>query len=396
MLQNNTKAIGYVQRLSGAEILAAIRRADLREAGSAAVPVPEKLVPAAHVVGALNNADCDGVLAAVAAQNPAGIAAGLAAICKAVSASRGLLILQQGNGAVAEALQSAGDATGLDLALGISDTVDVRTHTDDVVVHLVTLAAVADLLTGATPAAVVSVDGTLREAAFGSRLRDIVPSEGARAVRINHTFYPAGILDEPLQREFALGSGVIACLKESDCIAEETRKELLRLREKCCGKCTFCREGLFQLSAIFTEITEARSKPSELDLAKEIGETMKISVMCSLGRISSAPVLSACEHFGEELDQHLRKKVCPSGACKAYCTLYIDPSKCRGNGQCIEVCPADCIEGKDGFISMIDEFACIKCGKCVDACPEGAVRYASGRLPALPGRLTRVGRFRGR
>ena len=46
---------------------------------------------------------------------------------------------------------------------------------------------------------------------------------------------------------------------------------------------------------------------------------------------------------------------------------------------------------------MIDTFACIKCGKCVDACPENAVKYAGGsRLPSLPERLTRVGRFRRR
>jgi len=35
---------------------------------------------------------------------------------------------------------------------------------------------------------------------------------------------------------------------------------------------------------------------------------------------------------------------------------------------CIEVCPADAIYEKDGYI-LIDSEACIRCGACVPACP---------------------------
>ena len=106
---------------------------------------------------------------------------------------------------------------------------------------------------------------------------------------------------------------------------------------------------------------------------------------------TSAPAIA-----GEEIDAHLRRHSCPAGQCTSYLSVYVDPQACQGCGDCIDVCPVGCIEGRDGFISMIDEFDCTKCGACVKACPEGAVKYAEGRVPPLPERLTRVGRFRRR
>ena len=121
---------------------------------------------------------------------------------------------------------------------------------------------------------------------------------------------------------------------------------------------------------------------------------MRISATCTLGKTAGEPAVSVCSLFLDEVDAHARGKACSSGECKAFFTLYIDPALCQSTGACISVCPADCIEGKAGFISMIDTFACIKCGKCVEACSENAVKYAEGsRLPALPERLARVGRF---
>ena len=43
---------------------------------------------------------------------------------------------------------------------------------------------------------------------------------------------------------------------------------------------------------------------------------------------------------------------------------------------------------------MIDEFDCDKCGKCIEACEEGAIIKTSGKVPKLPNRLTKVGRFK--
>ena len=45
---------------------------------------------------------------------------------------------------------------------------------------------------------------------------------------------------------------------------------------------------------------------------------------------------------------------------------------------------------------MIDAFDCTKCGKCAQACGDEAVKLASGKLPKLPAKLTKVGKFKKR
>ena len=80
--------------------------------------------------------------------------------------------------------------------------------------------------------------------------------------------------------------------------------------------------------------------------------------------------------------------------CSAFTSIYIDPSLCQGCEDCVDVCPEDCIEGKAGYIHMIDDFDCTKCGKCIDACDYDAIVRSSGRVPKLPSRLTKCGKFR--
>ena len=75
-------------------------------------------------------------------------------------------------------------------------------------------------------------------------------------------------------------------------------------------------------------------------------------------------------------------------------TLAILPNKCTGCEECADVCPEDAIEGKAGYIHMIDNDMCEKCGKCMDVCEEDAIVVVGSVKPKLPKRLTRVGRFR--
>lgn len=48
-------------------------------------------------------------------------------------------------------------------------------------------------------------------------------------------------------------------------------------------------------------------------------------------------------------------------------------------GDCVEVCPVDCIEKADDQY-LIDPEACIDCGSCVPACPVEAI-YHEDDLP---------------
>ena len=59
---------------------------------------------------------------------------------------------------------------------------------------------------------------------------------------------------------------------------------------------------------------------------------------------------------------------------------WVDEEKCVACGICVEECPVDAIEMKDGT-AWIDMDECIKCGKCHEVCPENAVRHDKERIP---------------
>lgn len=51
----------------------------------------------------------------------------------------------------------------------------------------------------------------------------------------------------------------------------------------------------------------------------------------------------------------------------------------------------DAIDGKKGFIHVVDAKMCEQCGACVEECPEGAIKL--GVDLKIPTRPTKVGRF---
>lgn len=50
---------------------------------------------------------------------------------------------------------------------------------------------------------------------------------------------------------------------------------------------------------------------------------------------------------------------------------------CKGCGICVEFCPKDVLELKDGKIHIKDIESCIKCGLCELRCPDYAI-YLEG------------------
>jgi fumarate reductase flavoprotein subunit/NADH-quinone oxidoreductase subunit F len=191
-------------------------------------------------------------------------------------------------------------------------------------------------------------------------------------------------------------NGIIRVLTGKNCIVDDAAKKTLACKAQSCGKCVFCREGLIQLEFMQAETTQGRGKMEFLDLTKEIGEAMCFSTPCSMGQQSARISLSAMGKFASEYEAHIKKKNCPAGVCQAFVMIYIDPAVCTGCGDCLDVCPKDCIEGKPKFIHMIDEFECDRCGKCVEACEEECIHITTGKVPKLPDRLTKVGKFKKR
>lgn len=58
--------------------------------------------------------------------------------------------------------------------------------------------------------------------------------------------------------------------------------------------------------------------------------------------------------------------------------MDVDKDKCKGCGQCIEVCDSEAIQYEAGRKSgykgvVIDQSLCVNCGCCTEVCPGEAI-----------------------
>jgi NAD-dependent dihydropyrimidine dehydrogenase PreA subunit len=58
-------------------------------------------------------------------------------------------------------------------------------------------------------------------------------------------------------------------------------------------------------------------------------------------------------------------------------TINIDHDKCKGHGDCVDVCPVSVYELVDGKSTAPNVEECIECCACVEACPEEAIVHSS-------------------
>ena len=327
--------------------------------------------------------------------DPEGMIAALKGYVILTGAEGALVILREESGK--EVLAEAAETAGLSLEIEAGEMVLRTDHREDLHVPADELYRAAELLAGELPGVVLAVeDGPLLEADPEEAVECILEESGLweegsrKAVLTDHTFFTVDEILKMQAKDLPGRSGVLRVLKKTDCMVDRAAKELLILRGKSCGRCTFCREGLMQLSGRIGQIQDALAKGPETELMKEIASAMRVSFHCTLGEDAPMPVLSLLTKFEDEVITHIRRRECPAGVCKAYLNYYIDPAKCSGSGACEAVCPAGAIERKAGYTSYVDAFSCTRCGRCHAACPEGAVRFISGKVPRNAGTPVRL------
>lgn len=374
-------------------VLARIKESGMKNYGLYQEPLADLMERAkGHALdAALNNADTDHALLGLLKTDPESVLEGICIARIASDAPDAKLYLPEDETELMSSLKETAKKFDVTLESGI---VDVRKTEDDLWLHLEAALALTDLFEDkfADEVYVAVNDGNLKKVNRDTKISDLASLDKAKAVWMGYRYYTPEEAAELTAGDAT--TGLVLVLTDKDCIVDRTDSQLVKYRHASCGKCVFCREGLLQLEYEQKEITEGRGKEEYLDLAKEIGEAMEISTLCSVGKESAKAALDATEKFTDEYTQHIKKNVCPAGVCQAFVHIYVDPAKCKGNGDCIDVCPEGSIEGKPRYISMIDEFDCTKCGKCIAACEEGAIVMTAGKLPKLPNRLTRVGRFK--
>ena len=170
-----------------------------------------------------------------------------------------------------------------------------------------------------------------------------------------------------------MGSGGMIVMDEDTCMVDFARYFVNFLKDESCGKCPPCREGLIHMSQILEDICAGTARPGDLELLRELAETVQTASLCQLGTTAPNPVLTTMEYFAEEYRAHIEEKHCPAGACKALVTYEIDPKNCNGCTLCAVNCPSGAISGTAKEPHVIDQEKCTSCGICYDICKFEAV-----------------------
>ena len=237
----------------------------------------------------------------------------------------------------------------------------------------------------------ICVNGEVKEVAVGTALSELV--ETAKPVLLggcNGKFVAAAELaNTTVSLEPLFDS--IQTYGDKDCLAAAAAEAIHQCVGYSCHNCVLCREGSWHLENIFQSITAGKGKKDDLAMVEDIAPIMQEGCLCEFGRGMATAALTAVQVCRAELEAHIVKKTCPAGVCKAFANYAIRPDLCTGCGDCIDECPEDAIEGKKGFIHIIDQDLCEKCGKCAEVCPENAI--ACGEKFRVPKKLVRVGRF---
>jgi len=190
---------------------------------------------------------------------------------------------------------------------------------------------------------------------------------------------PESLIDLPVDFErlteagSMMGSGGMIVMDEENCMVDIARYFTGFLKDESCGKCTTCREGLVQMYAILTEITEGKGTEEDLSTLEDLCWLIAEGSLCQLGGSAPNPVLSTLRYFRSEYEAHVRDKRCPAGVCKALVRYYIDQDKCTGCTLCLKRCPQGAIEGERKQVHRIVPEKCVKCGICREVCNFGAV-----------------------
>jgi formate dehydrogenase iron-sulfur subunit len=159
--------------------------------------------------------------------------------------------------------------------------------------------------------------GGLVEKAFGLTLRELLYDFGGgtatgrpvRAVQVGGPlgqYLPASKFDTPLDYEaFAaaggmVGHGGVVVFDDTVDMAKMARYAMEFCAIESCGKCTPCRIGSVRGVEVIDKLRAGQRRPQNLELLRDLCDTMVHGSLCAMGGLTPGPVLSAVEHFPED------------------------------------------------------------------------------------------------
>ncbi|RKP52071.1 formate dehydrogenase beta subunit [Trinickia fusca] len=161
--------------------------------------------------------------------------------------------------------------------------------------------------------------GGLVELAFGVTLRELMYDFGggtasgrpARAVQVGGplgTYLPESQWDIPMDYEAyaavgaVVGHGGIVVHDDTSDLAELAQYAMHFCALESCGKCTPCRIGSTRGVEVIERIRtgDAAQKQKQVQLLRDLCDTMVAGSLCAMGGMTPYPVLSALDHFPED------------------------------------------------------------------------------------------------
>jgi NADH-quinone oxidoreductase subunit F len=119
-----------------------------------------------------------------------------------------------------------------------------------------------------------------------------------------------------------MGSGGMVVMDQDNCMVDVARYFTEFTTSESCGKCTPCREGLFQALRILRDTSDGKATQEQLGHLQEMGEIIKDTALCGLGQTGPNPILTTLKYFRKEYDEHIEAKHCDAGVCL---NLFLSP-----------------------------------------------------------------------
>jgi formate dehydrogenase iron-sulfur subunit len=103
-----------------------------------------------------------------------------------------------------------------------------------------------------------------------------------------------------LFRSAVLGHGGIVVFDDTADMAKMARYAMEFCAVESCGKCTPCRIGSTRGVEIMDKIIASDNRASNIELLRDLNDTLLAGSLCALGGMTPYPVLSALNYFPED------------------------------------------------------------------------------------------------
>ncbi|MGH7906973.1 MAG: complex I 51 kDa subunit family protein, partial [Candidatus Binataceae bacterium] len=157
----------------------------------------------------------------------------------------------------------------------------------------------------------------LVERAFGLTMRELIEEYGGgtasgrpvRAVQVGGplgAYFPQSMLDLTLDYETIaanngiLGHGGVVVFDDTVDMARMARWAMEFCAIESCGKCTPCRIGSTRGVEVIDKIINNNRRLENLQLLRDLCDTLTYGSLCALGGLTPLPVESAIRHFPED------------------------------------------------------------------------------------------------